>query len=47
MNKKNTNQNNEAEFSAKADFSMKNKVQKEVKKVAKSCFDELENYINK
>ena len=50
MNKKNTNQNNEAKFSAKADFSMKNKVQKEVKevkKVAKSCFDELENYINK
>lgn len=47
MNKENTNQNNEVEFSAKADFSMKNKVQKETKNVVKNCFDELKNYVNK
>lgn len=47
MNKENTNQNNKAEFSAKADFSMKNKVQKETKKNVTNCFDELANYVNK
>ena len=47
MNREDTNQNNETNFSAKADFSMKNKNQKETKKIVTNCFDELENYINK
>jgi len=46
MNKKNINQNNKTEFSAKADFSMKEKSKKTEKKNVNNCFDELQKYVN-
>ena len=46
MNKENTNQNNEVEFSAKVDFTMKSR-SKTTDKVVGNCFDALQNYVNK
>ena len=46
MNKEKTNQNDEVEFSAKVDFTMKSKA-KTTDNVIGNCFDELQKYVNK